>query len=41
MGSYNYLGFAENHGPRAEAVKSTIENFGVAVGTSRHELGIL
>lgn len=39
MGSYNYLGFAENTGPRAESVERVLRAEGVGVGSCRHELG--
>lgn len=39
MGSYNYLGFAENNGPRALGVENVIKEYGVGVGTTRHEIG--
>lgn len=39
MGSYNYLGFAENSGPRAESVEEILKKDGVGVSSSRHELG--
>lgn len=41
MGSYNYLGFAENTGPRAEEVRKVIREDGVGMSTTRHELGSL
>jgi len=41
MGSYNYLGFAENEGPRADSVEETLKNYGVGMCTTRHELGTL
>lgn len=39
MGSYNYLGFAENSGPRTESVEVTIKKLGIGVCSTRHELG--
>lgn len=39
MGSYNYLGFAENTGPRIQSVQQVLQSDGVGVGSSRHELG--
>ena len=39
LGSYNYLGFAENSGPCAEEAIKSIENYGVATCSTRHELG--
>ncbi|XP_046337562.2 serine palmitoyltransferase 2-like isoform X1 [Haliotis rufescens] len=41
FGSYNYLGFAENTGPCAEAVEVTTLEEGVGVCASRQELGYL
>lgn len=41
MGSYNYLGFAENSGPRTQEVEKALLRDGVGVCTSRHELGTL
>ncbi|KAI1295515.1 Serine palmitoyltransferase 2 [Halotydeus destructor] len=41
MGSYNYLGYAENEGPRADQVQGVIEEQAVGVCTTRHELGTL
>ena len=41
MGSYNYLGYAENEGPRIEAVQSDIHKFGVGLGSAPNELGEL
>ncbi len=40
MGSYNYLGFAENEGPNVDTVQKTIHKHGIGVGTTRHEIGI-
>ena len=40
MGSYNYLGFAENTGPIIDKVENTIKHYGVGLCTTRHELGI-
>ena len=39
MGSYNYLGMAENTGPRIEAVCREIQKFGVSTTSSRAEFG--
>ncbi|CDW52485.1 serine palmitoyltransferase 2 [Trichuris trichiura] len=39
LGSYNYLGFAENCGTCAEQVVKSIRDFGVGVCSSRQELG--
>ncbi|XP_009862141.2 serine palmitoyltransferase 2 [Ciona intestinalis] len=41
LGSYNYLGFAENDGPCAEASIESIEKYGVGVCSSRKEMGNL
>jgi len=39
LGSYNYLGFAQNSGPCAEDTIETIKQHGWAIGSSRQELG--
>lgn len=39
LGSYNYLGFAENNGPCAGAAIKAIEKYGVTTCSTRHELG--
>ena len=39
LGSYNYLGFAENVGPCAEAAKEAVKNYGLAGCSTRHEYG--
>ncbi|GMR59017.1 hypothetical protein PMAYCL1PPCAC_29212 [Pristionchus mayeri] len=39
LGSYNYLGFSHENGPCADAAAAAIERNGVAVGSSRHEIG--
>lgn len=39
LGSYNYLGFAENRGPCSEAAIKSIEKYGVTTCSTRHELG--
>jgi serine palmitoyltransferase len=39
LGSYNYLGFAENNGPITDHVAESIRNYGVAMGASRMEGG--
>jgi len=39
LGSYNYLGFAENHGPCAEAAINSVKKFGVGTCSTRKELG--
>ncbi len=41
MGSYNYLGFAENNGPSSSAAIQSIKDYGVSTSSSRHELGTL
>ncbi|XP_078351142.1 serine palmitoyltransferase 2-like isoform X2 [Oculina patagonica] len=41
LGSYNYLGFAENVGPCAEAAEKSVQKFGLAGCSSRHEYGSL
>lgn len=39
LGSYNYLGFAENQGKCAEAVEKSIHDYGLSLCSTRHELG--
>lgn len=39
MGSYNYLGFARNDGPCAEAAARHIDKFGIGICSTRHEFG--
>lgn len=41
MGSYNYLGFASSTGPCADNSIKSIEEYGVALGSSRRELGTI
>ncbi|XP_019746552.1 serine palmitoyltransferase 2b [Hippocampus comes] len=41
MGSYNYLGFAENTGACADAAVEVTQKYGVGVGSTRCELGNL
>ena len=41
MGSYNYLGFAENNGPSSKSAIQSIHDYGVATSTPRHEFGVL
>ncbi|KFM79837.1 Serine palmitoyltransferase 2, partial [Stegodyphus mimosarum] len=41
MGSYNYLGFAENKGKCVESVGKAICKYGVGICSTRHELGSL
>ncbi|CAG9578062.1 unnamed protein product [Danaus chrysippus] len=39
LGSYNYLGFAEASGPCAEAAEAAARRYGLALASSRGELG--
>lgn len=39
LGSYNYLGFAENSGPCSKQAMKSIEQYGVTTCSTRHELG--
>lgn len=39
MGSYNYLGFAENTGACADAAVEVTHKYGVGVGSTRCEMG--
>ena len=39
MSSYNYLGFAQSEGPCADYVEENIKRYGVAVGSSRADVG--
>lgn len=41
IGSYNYLGFAENHGPRTDAVEKSTRHYGNGICSTRQELGSL
>jgi serine palmitoyltransferase len=41
MGSYNYLGFAENDGPCSKEAIKSIRECGVATSSARQELGTL
>ncbi|XP_074657569.1 serine palmitoyltransferase 2-like [Tubulanus polymorphus] len=41
MGSYNYLGFAENDGPCSHEAVAATREYGVGVSSSRQELGNL
>lgn len=41
LGSYNYLGFAENVGPCAEAAEKTVLKYGLGGCSPRHEYGTL
>lgn len=40
LGSYNYLGFANNSGPIAENVIKSIKTYGVATNSSPQEYGM-
>lgn len=39
MGSYNYLGFAENSGACADAASECCMKYGVGVSSTRQEIG--
>ncbi|XP_055643535.1 serine palmitoyltransferase 2 [Toxorhynchites rutilus septentrionalis] len=39
LGSYNYLGFAQNEGPCADAAEESIKSYGLAACSSRREIG--
>lgn len=39
MGSYNYLGFAENTGRCADSATGSTHKYGVGVGSTRSEMG--
>lgn len=39
LGSYNYLGFAENTGPCADSVAEVTLKCGVGVASTRQEIG--
>lgn len=39
MGSYNYLGFADNFGPCIDASEEATKTYGLGVCSTRHELG--
>ncbi|CAG2100234.1 unnamed protein product [Medioppia subpectinata] len=41
MGSYNYLGFAENSGTNVDIVDNIIHKYGVGVGATRQECGTI
>jgi serine palmitoyltransferase len=41
LGSYNYLGFAENTGDRVESVIQTVHKVGLSICSTRHELGTM
>lgn len=40
LGSYNYLGFADNRGPIANNVINSIKSEGVATASSTQEFGL-
>lgn len=40
MGSYNYLGYAENEGSRIDSVQSDIPKMGVGLSSAPNELGM-
>ncbi|CAJ0966223.1 unnamed protein product [Ranitomeya imitator] len=39
MGSYNYLGFAENNEESLETVENVLQRYGAGVCSTRHEMG--
>lgn len=39
LGSYNYLGFAQNEGPCAREAEESIKSYGLAACSSRREIG--
>jgi len=39
LGSYNYLGFAENNGIVADNVEQTINEYAVGIPSTHHEVG--
>ena len=39
LGSYNYLGFAENHGKCTDDAIETLQNYGLTMCSSRQEFG--
>lgn len=39
LGSYNYLGFAENTGPCTDAVAKVTLEYGVGLASTRQEIG--
>ena len=41
LGSYNYLGFAENSGPCTDDSEQAIRDYGLAASSTRHEYGTL
>jgi serine palmitoyltransferase len=41
LGSYNYLGFAENSGPCTDDSEQAIRDYGLSACSTRHEYGTL
>uniref|UniRef100_A0A8C8DQA6 serine C-palmitoyltransferase n=1 Tax=Oryzias sinensis TaxID=183150 RepID=A0A8C8DQA6_9TELE len=41
LGSYNYLGFAENTGPCADSAAQVVRTYGIGVASTRQEIGNL
>lgn len=41
LGSYNYLGFAENEGACAESAEQAVIESGLASCSTRHEYGMI
>ena len=41
LGSYNYLGFAENNGKCAIESIEAVKQYGVGIGSPRQEFGLL
>ena len=39
LGSYNYLGFAENEGACADSAKQSVLDNGISCCSTRHECG--
>lgn len=39
MGSYNYLGLASKYDESMKTVKDALEEYGVGVASTRHEMG--
>lgn len=39
LGSYNYLGFADNTGPCADSAAEATMKYGVGVASTRQEIG--
>lgn len=40
MGSYNYLGFAECSGESVDMTERATFEYGIGLGSSRHEFGL-